>query len=256
MNGDSSCALVLRLAGPLQSWGTTSRFNRRETDDRPSKSGIVGLLAAAQGRRRSDPIDDLVSLRLGVRVDRPGTILRDYHTVSDWRGRPLLATAVSRQGRQSGTSPKKYTHVTRRFYLEDAVFVATVSGSQTLLEVLAAAIRRPMYPLALGRRACVPTQPIMLVGSQTCGLWLGSHASVLGDVPWQGASAGSGRTMRGALPVTYDDESSLEMSADVPTSFDPRCRSMRSRRVRHGWVSPPGLPLEARDHDPFAFLGG
>ena len=42
--------LVLRLAGPLQSWGSSSRFTRRSTEAFPTKSGIVGLLAAAQGR--------------------------------------------------------------------------------------------------------------------------------------------------------------------------------------------------------------
>ena len=73
----SDSCLVLRLAGPLQSWGSSSQFNRRETDDRPTKSGVIGLLAAAQGRRRSDPIEDLVDVKLAVRVDQPGSLLRD-----------------------------------------------------------------------------------------------------------------------------------------------------------------------------------
>ena len=41
--------LLLRLVGPMQSWGTTSRFDQRDTGKEPSKSGIVGLLAAAMG---------------------------------------------------------------------------------------------------------------------------------------------------------------------------------------------------------------
>ncbi|MFW0768389.1 type I-E CRISPR-associated protein Cas5/CasD, partial [Trabulsiella odontotermitis] len=57
-------ALLLRLAGPLQSWGTSSRFSRRGTDRVPSKSGVVGLLAAAQGRRRTDPLEELLGLRM------------------------------------------------------------------------------------------------------------------------------------------------------------------------------------------------
>ena len=44
--------LLLGLAGPLQSWGTTSRFDRRETDLEPSKSGVLGLVCAALGRDR------------------------------------------------------------------------------------------------------------------------------------------------------------------------------------------------------------
>lgn len=92
--------LVLRLAGPMQSWGSRSQFNRRDTDDQPTKSGIVGLLAAAAGRRRGDPIEDLVGLRLAVRVDQPGTLLRDYHTVSNYTGQSHLTASVNKSGRQ------------------------------------------------------------------------------------------------------------------------------------------------------------
>ena len=49
--------LVLRLAGPMQSWGVSSQFVHRATETFPTKSGLVGLLAAAQGRRRCDPIE-------------------------------------------------------------------------------------------------------------------------------------------------------------------------------------------------------
>ncbi|WP_223273999.1 CRISPR-associated protein Cas5, partial [Nocardia cerradoensis] len=48
----------MRLAAPLQSWGVASRFARRETQQYPSKSGILGLIAAARGHRRTDPIEE------------------------------------------------------------------------------------------------------------------------------------------------------------------------------------------------------
>ncbi len=75
--------LTLRiwLAGPLQSWGTSSRFETRGTELAPSKSGVTGMLCAALGRGRDKPVDDLASMRFGVRVERPGAVLRDYHTV-------------------------------------------------------------------------------------------------------------------------------------------------------------------------------
>src|SRR5690606_19400754 len=81
--------IVLRLAGPLTSWGSASQFNRRDTDNEPTKSAVIGLLAAADGRRREDSIEDLLELRFGVRVDQSGSLLRDYHTVSDFRGGDL-----------------------------------------------------------------------------------------------------------------------------------------------------------------------
>lgn len=72
--------LLLRLAGPMQAWGTDSKVDTRTTGAQPSKSGIVGMIAAAMGRSRDELVDDISALRFGVRTDQGGTILRDYHT--------------------------------------------------------------------------------------------------------------------------------------------------------------------------------
>lgn len=72
--------LLLRIAAPLQSWGTRSRFAEYDTHLRPTKSGTLGMIAAAQGRDRTDDISDLAQLRFAVRGDRPGTPVREYHT--------------------------------------------------------------------------------------------------------------------------------------------------------------------------------
>ena len=39
--------LALLLDAPLQSWGFSSRFQRRTTGLHPTKSGVVGLISAA-----------------------------------------------------------------------------------------------------------------------------------------------------------------------------------------------------------------
>ncbi len=250
-------SLVLRLAGPLQSWGLGSRFNQRDTDDRPTKSGIVGLLAAALGRRRADPIEDLVGLRLGVRVDQPGSRLRDYHTVSDYRGVPLLSAATNAKGIQKPTSTKKTTHVTTRYYLQDAVFVAAVNGPAELVQSLADAVRRPAFPLALGRRSCVPTHPLVIASAAGADLWEGEPLEVLERVPWQADRAWQ-RRCGGAMSaaVTYDAPNGRDERTDVPVSFDPAHRGMRTRRVDHAWVTlGDSTPDPTRPHDPFAFLG-
>ncbi|MEZ4540218.1 MAG: type I-E CRISPR-associated protein Cas5/CasD, partial [Chloroflexota bacterium] len=67
--------LLLQCVAPLQAWGTQSNFSVRDTGREPSKSGIVGLLCAALGRPRAEPVADLAGLRMGVRVDREGQIL-------------------------------------------------------------------------------------------------------------------------------------------------------------------------------------
>ena len=64
--------LLIRLAGPMQSWGDSSRFARRTTRREPTKSGVVGLLASALGRTREDPVEDLAQLELAIRVEQPG----------------------------------------------------------------------------------------------------------------------------------------------------------------------------------------
>lgn len=250
--------LVLRLAGPLQSWGSTGRFNRRETDDRPTKSGVVGLLAAAAGRRRGEPIADLVALSMGVRVDEPGTVLRDFHTVSDYRGVPLLKASTNKSGRQETTSPKKFTHVTTRYYLQDATFVVALGGDVDLLTGLAGAVRRPGFPLSLGRRSCVPTQPILLP-SDAGPLWDGAVADVLREVPWQASSGWRKRCGEGArVPVTVDAGATSggvpDRVADVPLGFAPLERGMTTREVRHDWVDV-GSKDASRAHDPFSLLG-
>jgi len=268
--------LVLRLAGPLQSWGRQSRFNRRETSTEPTKSGVVGLLAAAQGRRRGDLIEDLLGLRLGVRVDQPGSLLRDYHTVSDYRGGPLLSASVGGKGRQKPTAPAKFTHVTERFYLQDASFVAAVGGPPDVLGALREAVCRPAFPLALGRRACVPTQPVYLVpdaeneDDDHPGLWAGDPMSVLERVNWQAHPARvRGRGLHSTpgpvvdLPVTIDDPDGEDTLFDLPTTFDPKARAFASRRVHHDWVRVPNPHASGQDrdahhpdpHDPFALLG-
>lgn len=71
--------LLMRLAGPLQAWGDSSRFDRRDTHSHPTKSGVIGLCAAALGLDRTTPLGKLAELRYGVRIDRPGTMISDYH---------------------------------------------------------------------------------------------------------------------------------------------------------------------------------
>lgn len=145
----SVATLLLRLQGPMQSWGTTSRFDERDTQLEPSKSGVLGLVCAALGRDRSEPVDDLAALRMGVRVDREGVPMRDYQT----------ATGVVNA---AGKVEKERTVVSPRYYLADAVFLVGLEGERALLERIHEALPRPAWPLALGRKSFVPSEPVHL----------------------------------------------------------------------------------------------
>lgn len=261
--------LLLRLAGPLQAWATRPEHGRRDTQSRPTKSGVLGLLAAAQGRARSEEITDLVRLSMAVRVDQPGEPLRDYHTTSDHRGIPLRSTQVNAKGEQKLTSPVKSTYVTQRFYLQDAVFVVALAGPAALIDGLADAVRNPAFPLALGRRSCLPTQPILLPMPGR-----GEHGqdieSVLRVVPWQAGPRARQAHQKNKAPETVRLQATIEDSngeyteEDVPVSFALGMRNRGQRRVRHITVSvPTGLPPSAQSsrfgeddtHDPFELLG-
>ena len=148
--------LLLRLAAPLQSWGVDAKFDRRGTERVPSKSAVIGLVAAALGRRRTDSVDDLLALRFGVRVDKEGVLLRDYHTARS----------------------KKSAYVTQRYYLADAVFLAGLEGDLDLLTKIEHALRHPAFPLFLGRRSCPPEGRISL------GIRNKSLLQALQEEPW------------------------------------------------------------------------
>ena len=128
--------LLLRLAGPMQSWGTTSRFDERDSQLEPSKSGVLGLVCAALGRDRAEPVDDLARLKMGVRVDREGLLMRDYQT----------ATGVVSA---AGKVDMDRTVISPRYYLADAAFLVGLEGDdRALLERIHAAFRSPLAACA------------------------------------------------------------------------------------------------------------
>jgi CRISPR system Cascade subunit CasD len=171
--------LLLRLAGPMQSWGVDSRFGHRETRLEPSKSGLVGLLCAALGKPKNDPakpeeedlpecpsLGRLAGLRMGVRVDRPGVMLKDYHTV----GGAYWYDAKDKK------SPRRYgvatadggltTVLSHRFYLADAIFLVGLQSrdqrDEEILALLHQKLRQPVWQLCLGRKAFVPSEPVWI----------------------------------------------------------------------------------------------
>ena len=159
----SEACLALLLDGPMQSWGHSSRFERRTTALHPTRSGVFGLIAAALGidKHGSDETDRLARYApLSVttvtlpRLDRrAGTLLirrlEDYHTVTGIR-------------RASGKVDDDATVQTYRHYILDARFGVLLEGPAALLEEISTSLRNPKWGLWLGRKCCLPASPVLV----------------------------------------------------------------------------------------------
>lgn len=204
-------SLLLLLKGPMQSWGDESRFKIRATATTPTKSGIVGLIAAAQGRRRTDEIEDLVALNLAVRVDQSGSLLRDYQTAQPWQ-----------------TRPNDSAQLVTRYFLSDASFLAAVeSEDKSQLQNIADALRSPAFPLFMGRRSC-PVHPGLVVGvADTSG-----EQALRDHQTWYASELHKKASPKHVSLALYRDARPTEVGGvprqDVPLSFDPQHR-------RYGW---------------------
>lgn len=144
--------LLMRLSGPLQSWGSRSRFDTRDTEQVPTKSGVLGLICAAMGIDRENWPDlaPLTQLKMGVREDRAGVLEADFQT----------ATQLDKNRKPTGG--KKETAISRRYHLANAVFLVGFEGDLTLLKKIQAALKNPAWTLCLGRKAFVPGEPVYL----------------------------------------------------------------------------------------------
>lgn len=163
--------LLLRLEGPMQSWGYRSRFDYRDTALEPTRSGVIGLICAAMGITRDEYKDHLERfdpIRMGVRVDEPSywrSVFprmayqdprpeRDYHTAGGDRREPREYGVIKADG--SGID----TVISSRDYLADASFtVGLQSADADLLSAIADALRSPKFFLFLGRKSFPLTIP-------------------------------------------------------------------------------------------------
>ena len=228
--------LILRLEAPLQSWGLRARWDVRDTGSDPSKSGVMGLLACAFGYPEGDArIEQSLdaNLQMGVRVELPGTIATDFHTIS--------GNLPQADGGVKGSKGEGSTIISPRQYLHDASFLVVLAGPSEFLNQCAAVLQDPHWPLYLGRKACIPTRPVFeaLTGD------FASIDDALKNYPWHVSGAG-GKPRRGAIPqklrCILDDPVGRSIRPDrVSTS---PMRMYRTRQVREMWVDTPVTPQE------------
>jgi len=214
-----SGVLLMSCAGPMQSWGTRSRFEIRDTEREPSKSGVVGLIASALGRDRKDSVVDLASLRMGVRVDQEGILKKDFQTVQQ--------VAVA-----SGGTPSNL--ISTRYYLADAVFLVGLEGGLDLLTQISHALKKPRRPLFFGRKSFVPSRPVFLpdglIPSAQLAATLESYPPLI-SFPGKNGQRGDSerRVFRFILETNYVTPNKRR---DQPLSFDINDRQYQDRYVK------------------------
>lgn len=224
--------LMLRLAAPLQSWGSSSKFEIRTTEKMPTKSGVVGMLAAALGYGRDNDLSTLNALKFGVRADREGEDITDFHMAHEedfWK-------------KHEG----KYAHLTTRHYLSDAVFLVGLEGDADLLIKLENALRAPRFPLFLGRRSCPPTLPIV-IGIRDLPL----KAALYEELP---LCEKHERLLRVQIEPDNNDVDNMDAGVvqDMPISFNPKRRIYGYRKIKESFVEFNQVETE---HDAMMELG-
>jgi CRISPR system Cascade subunit CasD len=160
------------MEGPLQSWGFNSQYNRRNTGLMPTKSGIAGICCAALGLphgsiEEREFLSSFGRIRMtAISIPRhrgqkelPVRRLQDYHTV---------------QNTKTADGKNKDCHITHRQYLTDAAFGILLEGNTSLLGEIANALADPKWGIWLGRKACIPSTPVLagLEDNRDCALRL------------------------------------------------------------------------------------
>lgn len=154
--------LVLQLYGPMASWGDIAVGEYRPSADRPTRSAIIGLMAAALGIRynEQDKLDTLTKgYRISYRLDDEGIPIRDYHTThvpssGSGRNRRVFVTR-----RDELAAPEKdiSTILSSRDYRCDVrvtVFISATDSAPYTLQDLIEPLKNPIFVLYLGRKSC------------------------------------------------------------------------------------------------------
>ncbi|KRO04123.1 CRISPR-associated Cas5 domain protein [Levilactobacillus paucivorans] len=230
--------LTIKLTAPLQSYGNEASFTRRTTNDYPTKSAVIGMVAAALGYRRNDErIVALNDLRFAVRIDQIGRNLTDFQTV-EWK--------------------KDTRKITYRDYIQDAVFVVALgSDDSQLIEKINVALHHPHFQLFLGRRSNVPAGVL-----ETQEFPDKTPVAVLEQLPWQANKRYQKRSKSRRLEIVADANllsgKQSAMVKDRVVSFDQRDRRYGFRAIARTTVDLTNLNSQESEpettHDAFGAI--
>lgn len=159
--------LVFQLYGPLCSWGGVAVGQERPTETHPTKSAIVGIIAAALGVRREDENAQrelIEGYGLAIRTELPGVLERDYHTAESPSSTSLVGMPhITRRDELKAVAQRDNAIVSSREYRTDALNLVAIwehSEAPHSLDNIAQAIKSPYFTLYLGRKSFTLSLPL------------------------------------------------------------------------------------------------
>jgi len=232
--------LLFRLYGPLASWGEVAVGEERPSALHPTRSALLGLVAAALGLRHDASTEHGElgrTLRFTVRVASAGVPLRDYHTAqvaAPRRGR----VDATREAQLRGRRDELETVLSRRDYRCDALYdvAAWHEGDRPRweLEALAGALERPVFALYLGRKSCplgLPTSPRVIAAPSAAAAFEGAELPLPFPLPVERMRGGS-RANLGVYWEGSPEAVGLEAEQSALRRDDPGSRPRRDYRMR------------------------
>ena len=152
----------------MQAWGASSKYQYRETNNFPTKSGIIGMIAAAMGIDKHCPNEEKFIAPLAElgftaihlpKKHSPTTRLMDFHTVGGgYDKNASLREKMSIPPKATGAPFG--TVITRRSYLTDGSFAILLEGDKDTLHSIAKALTNPVWGIWFGRKTCLPATPL------------------------------------------------------------------------------------------------
>lgn len=216
-----NASVAIALQGPMQSYSTSTHERQKSTSNAPTKSAVLGLVAACLGRLRAQRMDDLHALRCHVRIDQPGHIFSDFQT----------STGGVRANGEILSTP----NLLRREYIASGAFLVILNGDRDLIEQISAALHNPTFQPYLGTRTCLPGRPLHVAPVSDA-----PPEELLASLPLLAGPPGPRDALledRAGPTVVYDS------SPDAPGALT---RRYLRRRIRRTVVHPPeGAPLMA-----------
>lgn len=197
--------LHFRLYGALASWGDIAVGEMRPSANRPTRSAVLGLIAAALGIDRSDEpsLAALDHLGVAMRVDDTGLPLHDYHTAQAAKTERQVVYRSRRDEITWNSNKELGTILSSRTYRQDSLCHIALLRTPTApahcptLKACRDALEHPHFPLYLGRRSCPPALPLAarLLTADTCAVALRASPPAACALPGNGT-----------LPTTDDTE--------------------------------------------------